>query len=64
LLAPADAADSHFAEALRLHLTASRPFERARTELLYGEWLRRRRERLRAREHLRTALDLFERLGA
>jgi DNA-binding CsgD family transcriptional regulator len=64
LLAPGDAADSHFAEALRLHLTAQRPFDRARTELLYGESLRRRRERLRAREHLRVALDLFERLGA
>jgi DNA-binding CsgD family transcriptional regulator len=64
LLAPADAADPHFAEALRLHLTAQRQFDRARTELLYGESLRRRRERLRAREHLRVALDLFERLGA
>jgi DNA-binding CsgD family transcriptional regulator len=64
LLAPADAADTHFAEALRLHLTAQRPFDRARTELLYGESLRRRRERLHAREHLRVALDLFERLGA
>ena len=64
LLAHADAADPHFAEALRLHLTAQRPFDRARTELLYGESLRRRRERLRAREHLRVALDLFERLGA
>jgi ATP/maltotriose-dependent transcriptional regulator MalT len=64
LLAPAGAADPHFAEALRLHLTAQRQFDRARTELLYGESLRRRRERLRAREHLRVALDLFERLGA
>jgi ATP/maltotriose-dependent transcriptional regulator MalT len=64
LLAPADAADAHFAEALRLHLTAQQPFDRARTELLYGESLRRRRERLHAREHLRVALDLFERLGA
>ena len=64
LLAPADAAGPQFAEALRLHLTAPPLFDRARTELLYGEWLRRRRERLRAREHLRAALDLFERLGA
>jgi DNA-binding CsgD family transcriptional regulator len=57
---PQGAAD----RALRLHLTAQRPFDRARTELLYGESLRRRRERLQAREHLRVALDLFERLGA
>ena len=64
LLAPPEAADLHFDEALRFHLAAQRPFDRARTELLYGESLRRRRERLHAREHLRVALDLFERLGA
>jgi DNA-binding CsgD family transcriptional regulator len=64
LLAPPEAADPHFDEALRFHLAAQRPFDRARTELLYGESLRRRRERLHAREHLRVALDLFERLGA
>jgi Epoxide hydrolase N terminus len=38
--------------------------DRARTELLNGESLRRRRKRLQAREHLRAANELFERLSA
>jgi DNA-binding CsgD family transcriptional regulator len=40
------------------------PFEQARTELLYGEWLRRERQRREARRHLRRAADLFRQVGA
>jgi len=64
LLAPTHAADAHFEEALDLHGRTQRPFDRARTELLYGQSLRRRRERVQARTHLRAALDVYERLGA
>ena len=40
------------------------PFLQARTELLYGEWLRRERHRREARRHLRRAADLFRQVGA
>jgi DNA-binding CsgD family transcriptional regulator len=53
-----------FTEALRLHEQSSRPFERARTELLYGEYLRRARRRSDARVPLRSAATIFERLRA
>jgi ATP/maltotriose-dependent transcriptional regulator MalT len=64
LLSAGAVADRHFAEALRLHGQGSRPFDRARTQLLYGEALRRARRRADAREHLRAALTAFDQLGA
>jgi DNA-binding CsgD family transcriptional regulator len=51
-----------YAAATRL-LTA-RPYDHARTTLLYGEWLRRARRPAEARERLRVALAVFEDLGA
>jgi DNA-binding CsgD family transcriptional regulator len=60
---PADA-DGWFSTALRLHLAAERPFDLARTELLFGEALRRANRRAQARPHLRSALEAFERCSA
>ena len=53
-----------FAEALRLYEDVEAVFERARTELSYGERLRRAKRRVEARKELRRALGRFERLGA
>jgi DNA-binding CsgD family transcriptional regulator len=52
-----------FGEAIE-HAPAVPPFQRARTELLYGEWLRRERRRTDARTHLRAAAEAFRGLGA
>ena len=57
-------AESLFKVALAAHAEAARPFDRARTQLAFGEFLRRARHRVEAREHLRAALDTFEDLGA
>jgi DNA-binding CsgD family transcriptional regulator len=56
-------AEEAFDEAVRLAPGLSQ-FQRARTELLYGEWLRRQRRRIDARVHLRSAVELFHLLGA
>jgi DNA-binding CsgD family transcriptional regulator len=57
-------ADALFEEALGLHATTGRVFDRARTELAFGEHLRRSRQRVAARDHLRAALEVFEDLRA
>jgi DNA-binding NarL/FixJ family response regulator len=53
-----------FRAALDRHEQAARPFERARTELAFGAFLRRRRHRTEARPHLRAALERFQALGS
>jgi DNA-binding NarL/FixJ family response regulator len=53
-----------FEQALAAKACATMPFERGRTELCFGERLRRVRQRARARTHLHNALDVFDRLGA
>jgi ATP/maltotriose-dependent transcriptional regulator MalT len=64
LLAADTDADGHFTRALELHRGADRPLDLARTQLLYGEYLRRVRRRTDARGQLRAALEVFEGLGA
>ena len=62
------AADQDFAElfaiALRHHDSTPDTFERARTQLYFGERLRRGRKRVEARKQLRAALKAFDELGA
>jgi DNA-binding CsgD family transcriptional regulator len=64
LLSQGEAAEAGFKEALEHHARSARAFDRARTQLAYGELLRRNRRRVDAREHLRAALTTFEDLEA
>jgi DNA-binding CsgD family transcriptional regulator len=65
LVAPEDTAAELFATAVALHRKAgTHGFDRARTDLLHGEWLRRARRRSEARGPLRAAADTFDELGA
>jgi DNA-binding CsgD family transcriptional regulator len=63
LLSDGETADRLYRESIdRLGRTRVR-VELARAHLLYGEWLRRQRRRLDAREQLRTAHDLLTAMG-
>ncbi len=64
LLADGSEAQTWFERALDAHAHSPRRVDRARTELAFGEFLRRSRRRVDAREHLRAALDTFEDVGA
>jgi DNA-binding CsgD family transcriptional regulator len=64
MLAGEDGFAGAFERAITLHEQTPDPFEAARTRLAFGQRLRRSRNRLLAREQLRTAVDEFERLGA
>lgn len=60
---PADAADL-FETALAHYGNAHRPYDQARAQLAYGEFLRRAKRRVDARAHLRAALETFTDLDA
>ncbi|MEW2290830.1 AAA family ATPase [Streptomyces sp. NPDC047841] len=63
LLSEEASADRLYREAIdRLGRTGLRP-ELARAHLLYGEWLRRERQRIEARKQLRTAHGMFVSTG-
>jgi ATP/maltotriose-dependent transcriptional regulator MalT len=64
LLADPNEATARYEEALRLHAAADRPYDRARTQLLFGAYLRRQRRPGEARVHLRSAVEVLDRLGA
>ncbi|CAN5225397.1 LuxR family transcriptional regulator [soil metagenome] len=59
-----DDAERHFERALAHHEFALDAYEDARTRLAHGAVLRRRRRRVAARPYLRSAVEIFDRLGA
>jgi len=64
LVAADEEAEALYREALSLHPPDRAPLDLARTQLLYGEWLRRARRTTEARQFLREALGAFTRAGA
>jgi DNA-binding CsgD family transcriptional regulator len=63
LLGEGEVADAHYRQSIE-HLSGTRLRPQlARAHLLYGEWLRRERRSLEAREELRTALEMFSSMG-
>ena len=61
--ATAHEAEESFVDALAHHERSASSFERARTELCYGEWLMAQGRAERARIHLQSAFTTFEELG-
>ena len=64
LVDPGPGAGAAYLLALAHHRSDPDLFVTARTQLLYGEWLRRHGERRLARAELDAALEVFEKYGA
>jgi DNA-binding CsgD family transcriptional regulator/tetratricopeptide (TPR) repeat protein len=63
LCSDGDEADRLYRSSIDRFASTSLKVPLARCQLAYGEWLRRERRRVDAREHLRVAHDLFVRFG-
>jgi DNA-binding CsgD family transcriptional regulator len=63
LTSEGEQADSLYREAIDRLGHTRRRIDLARAELMYGEWLRRERRRVEAREHLRTAHEMLSTMG-
>jgi DNA-binding CsgD family transcriptional regulator len=64
LLSDGEVAERLYTEAIERLGRTRLAFELARAHLLYGEWLRRDRRRIDARDQLRRAQDMFTSMGA
>ena len=64
LLSDGEAADALYGEAIERLSRTRVAIHLARAHLLYGEWLRRENRRAEARNALRTAYEMFSRMGA
>ncbi|MET9297069.1 LuxR C-terminal-related transcriptional regulator [Streptomyces sp. NPDC003077] len=64
LLGDGDGPEELFTRALAVPGAEALRYEQARTRLAFGEWLRRRRRVLEARDQLRRARDAFASVGA
>jgi DNA-binding CsgD family transcriptional regulator len=64
LLSSGNDADSLYRESLGRLAHTRITLQFARAQLLYGEWLRRENRRVDAREQLRAAHEVFDRIGA
>jgi DNA-binding CsgD family transcriptional regulator len=64
LLADGNDAEDAYAEAISQLARSQAALDLARAHLLYGQWLRRAKRRIDARDQLRTAHDMFQNMGA